>query len=119
MILRGDGGREMLGDTLGARGAKVEYVTCYLRSKPEFDAGALLGAAPDVITVTSSEALGYLWTLLEGQGRADLAAVPILVPHERIAAAARQQGWQQVVVTDTGDDGLLSGLIAWAHTKRK
>jgi uroporphyrinogen-III synthase len=119
MILRGDGGREMLGDTLRARGALVEYVTCYLRSKPDFDAGALLAASPDAITVTSSEALGFLSEMLGDAGRTRLAAVPLFVPHPRIAAAARQQGWQQIVVTESGDDGLLSGLIAWAHTKRK
>lgn len=119
MILRGDGGREMLGDTLRARGANVEYITCYLRSKPDLDTGALIAAAPDAITVTSSEALAYLSEMLGDAGRARLAAVPLLVPHERIAKAARQQGWQQVIVTESGDDGLLSGLIAWADTKRK
>ena len=119
MILRGDGGRELLGDTLKARGATVEYVTCYLRSKPEVDAGALLNAAPHAITVTSSEALSYLWEMLEEAGRTRLAAVPLFVPHERIAQAARQQGWQQVTVTESGDDGMLSGLIAWANTKRE
>ena len=119
MILRGDGGRELLGDTLKARGATVEYVTCYLRSKPDVDAGALLNASPHAITVTSSEALNYLWEMLEEAGRTRLAAVPLFVPHARIAEAARQQGWQQVVVTESGDDGMLSGLIAWANTKRK
>jgi uroporphyrinogen-III synthase len=119
MILRGDGGRETLGDTLRARGADVEYVTCYLRSKPDFDAGALQAAAPNALTVTSSEALGHLSEMLGDAGRTRLAAVPLFVQHERIASAARQQGWQQVVVTGSGDDGLLSGLIAWADTKRK
>jgi uroporphyrinogen-III synthase len=118
MILRGDGGRELLGDTLKARGATVEYVTCYLRSKPDVDAGALLTSSPHAITVTSSEALSYLWEMLEEAGRIRLAAVPLFVPHERIAIAARQQGWQQVTVTESGDDGMLSGLIAWANTKR-
>ena len=118
MILRGDGGRELLGDTLRARGANVEYVTCYLRSKPDVEAGELLAAAPNAITVTSSEALNYLWEMLEEAGRTRLAAVPLFVPHNRIADAARQQGWQQVTVTESGDDGLMSGLIAWAQTKR-
>ena len=117
MILRGDGGREMLGDTLKARGALVEYVTCYLRSKPDLDAGKLLAAVPDAITVTSSEALRFLWEMLTEPDRTTLAAVPLFVPHARIAEAAQQQGWQHVNVTGSGDDGLLSGLIAWAHKR--
>ncbi len=118
-ILRGDGGRELLGDTLKARGAAVEYITCYRRSKPPFDAESLLAAAPDAITVTSSEALGHLWTLLEGPARTRLAATPLFVPHERIASLARQQGWQHVVVTASGDDGMMAALVAWANSQRK
>jgi uroporphyrinogen-III synthase len=119
MILRGDGGRELLGDTLRARGAQVEYVTCYIRSKPEMNAGEMLAAAPSAISVTSSEALSHFWEMLGESDRTRLADLPLFVPHERIATAARQQGWQHVTITASGDDGLLSGLIAWANTERK
>ncbi len=119
MIFRGDGGRELLGDTLKARGAAVEYVTCYLRSKPDLDIGALVAAAPEALTVTSSEALRHLWEMLDDSQRRVLCAIPLFLPHERIAEAARRLGWRQVLVTESGDDGLLSGLIAWAHTRTK
>jgi uroporphyrinogen-III synthase len=119
MIFRGDGGRELLGDTLKARGATVEYATCYQRSKPQQDAGALLSAVPDAITVTSSEALGYLWQMLNSNARAALCDTPLFVPHERIADLAREQGWLQVQLTESGDDGLLSALITWAGQRTK
>jgi len=114
MIFRGDGGRELLGDTLRARGAIVEYASCYVRSKPNQDAGTLLAAKPDAITVTSSEALGYLWQMLDENARKILRNTPLFVPHARIAGLAREQGWLQVQVTATGDDGMLTALITWA-----
>jgi uroporphyrinogen-III synthase len=125
MIFRGDGGRELLGDTLKARGATVEYATCYQRSKPQQDAGVLLAAKPDAITVTSSEALGFLWELLNAgpepsrrdSVRSVLRDTVLFVPHARIAGLAREQGWQQVHVTASGDDGMLSALITWAHQR--
>jgi len=117
MIFRGNGGRELLGDTLKARGAVVEYATCYQRSKTQQNPAELLNANADALTVTSSEALAYLWEMLEAGGRARLAALPLFVPHERIAAAAHKQGWQNVIVTASGDEGLLAGLIVWARSR--
>ena len=117
LILRGDGGRELLGDTLRARGATVEYAACYRRSKPQQDITALLDAVPDALTVTSSEALGYLWQMLDDAQRDQLCGIPLFVPHQRIADLAQRQGWRQVRLADAGDDGLLSALIAWAQRR--
>lgn len=118
-ILRGDGGRELLGDTLKARGAQIEYVTCYQRSKPALDTDGLLKARPDILTVTSSEALAHLWEMLDESSKTRLVAIPLFVPHIRIAEAARLQGWQHVIVSESGDDGLIASLVAWAHAKGK
>lgn len=118
-ILRGDGGRELLGNTLAARGAQVEYVTCYQRRKPELDAPAWLAARPDAILVTSSEALLHL---LQGAGeiaKTLMRTATLFVAHPRIAEIAHAQGWQQVVITDAGDDGMCAGLVAWAAQHRK
>lgn len=117
-ILRGDAGREVLGETLKLRGAQVEYVTCYQRSKPETDATELLAGKADALTVTSSEALGHLWQMLGELDRARFAVIPLFVPHARIVDLARQQGWREVIQTASGDDGMLDALVAWAHTKR-
>jgi uroporphyrinogen-III synthase len=115
MIFRGDGGRELLGETLKMRGAEVEYATCYQRSKPSADISKLLVARPDAITVTSSEALNYFYELLDVQSKEIMFPTPLFVPHERIANAARKLGWQTVTLTQGGDEGLLSGLLAWAN----
>jgi uroporphyrinogen-III synthase len=118
-ILRGDGGRELLGETLASRGAQVEYVTCYQRRKPELDADAWLAARPDVITVTSSEALAHLWQGLGETASALARTATLFVAHPRIAEIAQSQGWRQVVTAAAGDDGMCTGLVAWAAQHRK
>ena len=118
VIFRGDGGRKLLDDTLKARGAIVEYAACYQRAKPQQDVSTLFAAVPHAITVTSSEALRHLWDMLDEPNRVRLSSVPLFVPHTRIAGAAHELGWRDVVTTAGGDDGLLAGLIAWAQNRK-
>jgi len=116
VIFRGDGGRELLGDTLTARGATVEYVECYRRGKPALDAAPLLKLLArgelDAITATSSEGLRNLFEMVGSLGQTWLRTTPLLVPHPRIAEEAARLGLISVVTTGAGDDGLLAGLIA-------
>jgi uroporphyrinogen-III synthase len=114
-IFRGEDGRALLGDTLKARGADVEYIACYRRSKPQLDIGRLLGTNPDALTVTSSEALNNLWEAANDHDRRMLCTFPLFIPHQRIAEAARALGWRAVIQTSGSDEGLLNGLITWAH----
>ena len=115
LILRGDGGRELLGDTLAARGAQVDYVACYRRARPQADPAPLLQAwAQDgvhAVIVTSSEGLRNLFVMLGKPGESLLQHTPLLVPHPRIAAVARELGCREVIGTAPGDDGLLAGLL--------
>lgn len=117
MVFRGNGGRELLGDTLRQRGAEVEYAECYVRSKPKLDVEELLDAGPDALTLTSSEALEYLWEMADDASRVKLAALPLFAPHQRIAEAARSLGWRKAIATAGGDDGLMAGLQAWAAAR--
>lgn len=127
VVFRGQGGRELLGDTLAARGASIEYIGCYRRGKPVADAAPLLQLwtrhALDAITVTSSEGLRNLCDMLGSQGQSLLEDTPLFVPHARIAEEARMLGLQRVVPTAPGDAGLLAGLIEYfstaAHDQRK
>ncbi|MFA6014599.1 MAG: uroporphyrinogen-III synthase [Gallionellaceae bacterium] len=116
-IFRGDGGRELLGDTLKARGARVEYVSCYQRSKARQDLTVLLAQPVDAITVSSSEALQHLWEMLGKQNTMQLADTAIFVPHARIAENARNMGWKQVFLTPEGDAGVVAGLVSWTKPK--
>src|SRR5450755_2059224 len=89
VIFRGGGGRELLGETLVARGAIVVSVDCYRRARPGANAAgleeALRAGRVDAVSLTSSEGLDNLWALLGPDARARLAATPTFVPHPRIA----------------------------------
>lgn len=115
VIFRGDGGRELLGDTLTARGAHVEYVTCYRRGKPALDPAPLhklwTDGQLDAVTATSSEGLRNLYEMVGKLGQAWLRKTPTFVPHARIAEQARALGLHEVILTGPGDDGLVKGLI--------
>jgi uroporphyrinogen-III synthase len=117
VIFRGVGGRELLGETLTARGAVVEYVECYRRVLPHADPAPLLKAwernEVHAVVVTSSEGLRNLYALVGAQGRPWLQKTPLFVPHPRIAAAAHELQFAAVVQTTQGDDGLMQGLQQW------
>jgi uroporphyrinogen-III synthase len=119
-IFRGEGGRPLLGDTLRARGAQVDYVECYRRQCPKADAAPLRLRWPEIsaVTIASAETLANLASLLGPGGSELLRTTPLFVPHEKIAAAARAAGMAQVVVTAGGDAGLLQGLINWFREQR-
>ncbi len=117
VIFRGDGGRELLGDTLTARGAAVEYAECYRRGPPPLDAAPLLRAWTrnelHAITATSSEGLHNLFDLVGTPGQSWLRKTPLFVPHPRIGQTARALGVATVVLTAQGDEGLVQGLAHW------
>jgi len=117
LIVRGVGGRELLGQTLAARGAQVEYAECYERARPATTGEPLIDAwarhALHAVTMTSSEGLRNLWTMLGDVGRRHLRATPLFVTHERIAGAAHALGLDDVIVAPAGDEGLVAALARY------
>lgn len=118
VIFRGVGGRELLAETLRARGAAVEFAECYRRVNPNPDAGELLrlwqNGRLQAIVVTSSEALRNLLALA-GADADWLRATPIFVNHARIADSARSRGLQAIVAQTPGDAGMLAALAQWRN----
>jgi uroporphyrinogen-III synthase len=114
VIFRGDSGRDLFGDTLKERGATVDYVTCYRRTRPALDPAPLLKlwseGRLDAMTVTSSEGLRNLFEMVGKLGQGWLKRTPTFVPHARIAEQAKALGLHNVVHTGPADAGLLAGL---------
>lgn len=116
VVFRGDGGRELLGDTLRARGATVDYVACYRRVPPRDAAplcAALRAGRLQALTITSSESLRNLGALPGLDCLEALRALPLFAPHARIAEQARASGFRTVVETAPADAGLMAGLIRY------
>jgi uroporphyrinogen-III synthase len=117
VILRGEGGRSLLGDTLAARGAHVEYAECYRRVRPQTDSGPLLTAfakgAVHAVTVSSAEGLENLVEMLGAAGREHLKKTPLFVPHPRIAAEAKRLGLGEASVGGASDEEMLERLVAY------
>ncbi len=116
-IFRGDGGRELLAETLRERGAEVDCIACYRRSGPSVSPAPLLSAwragRLDALTVSSSEGLRYLVDCLDAEGRGFLQITPLFVPHARIAENARALGLNKIILTEAADSGIMAGLGAY------
>ena len=121
IVFRGQGGRELLADTLRERGATVETVSCYRRAAPSGDARGLLDALRKhrarALTLTSSEAVDNLMRAAGEAGRAELREIPAFAPHERIADHARALGLD-ARLTSGGDAGLIAALLEWASSRK-
>ncbi len=121
VIFRGEGGRELLADTLRQRGADIEYAEVYRRSKPadtlggsgaslrsphvdilpdggtarnlavNFE-GLLVTGKINIIVVTSNEGLRNLWEMAGSAGQEVLMHMPLAVISPRIAIAAQELG---------------------------
>ena len=112
LIVRGKGGRELLADSLMARGAKVDYLEVYQRKLPSLPEQSIMVALEaDCMVVTSIAGLDNLCKLLAPNGDR-LIAKPLLVISERIRQHAIVLGFKQVmVVAGASDDMVMQQLL--------
>jgi uroporphyrinogen-III synthase len=114
MIVRGDGGRELLKESLEERGARVEYIEVYRRRCPQRRPDNLIRGwhkMVDAVTVTSGDILDNLFRMLGEEGGALLRTTPLVVVSERLAAYAAHAGCQRIHVARSAlDEDLLATL---------
>jgi len=98
-IVRGQGGRELLADTLRERGAIVDYLEAYSRTPVAYTSAEfcnrLFEACVNVLTVSSGESLDRLTHLLVDNSEMK-QQLHLLVPSERVGLQAEQSGYQHV-----------------------
>lgn len=118
LILRGDGGRDQLRDTLRARGAQVDYLEVYRRGLPEVEPAPLLdrwrAGEIDAVMITSNESLRNLVTIVGTLGMPLLRATPLIVANARTAALARELGisGRLRIAADATDAAMTAALCA-------
>ena len=112
-IFRGEGGRELLANTLRERGAQVDYLEVYRRTPAQQDpqefTRLLQAGGVDLITITSGESLRLL-EQLAGDNTTRLSLIPLLVPSARIAKQASAAGFKTVL--DAGGANQASMIAA-------
>ncbi|MCX2782746.1 uroporphyrinogen-III synthase [Microbulbifer thermotolerans] len=115
LIFRGSGGRTLMGDTLRARGARVDYCELYRRVLPA-DALPQLqqyNVQPDAISVHSGETLTNLAHCIQQATRPALFGVPVVCPSVRVAGLAGELGFQRATAArNAGDAAMLAALQA-------
>jgi len=118
VIVKGEGGRELLASELTGRGARVTEWACYRRCWPDVDVSGLTDISAGLIFQASSgEMVSRLAELLAGGGQADLFQSSIIVPSDRVARLATEIGWGQVIrAEDASDDAFIRALKQ--HTAR-
>ncbi|MGD8957651.1 MAG: uroporphyrinogen-III synthase, partial [Chromatiaceae bacterium] len=121
LILRGNGGREHLADTLRQRGAEVVQVEVYRRQTPQRNAAAASlvqnwEQLVDVVLASSNAILDNLFTMLGETGAPKLCKTPLVVVSQRMAAHAVERGCEMVDVANSARDEDV--LVALCETSQ-
>lgn len=123
IIFRGQQGRNLLGDELAARGARVSYCEVYRRQPPRLAADdftvLLDGAIPTLILFTSNEGMRYLLDMLDPRSRNLLLAIPWLLISERMRESALKLGHNAsiIIAISASDEGIRQTICAWAGSQ--
>ena len=125
MIFRGEGGRELLAQTLRDRGASVEYVECYRRVIPASDPAMLYQCWDEsrdekrklLIVVTSNESLKNLVEMVNSEHLESLLASRLLTVSERAVSKASDLGFKQtpVIATAASNEMILEAIQQFSN----
>ena len=100
LILRGEGGRELLAERLREQGASVDYLELYRRFLPAYDSGVLTQRIQlerlNGLVVSSGQGFLHLHALA-GPDWPEVAQLPLFVPSPRVYEMARAAGAEKVV----------------------
>ncbi|MFK5915267.1 MAG: uroporphyrinogen-III synthase [Woeseiaceae bacterium] len=116
IIVRGNGGREVLKEELERRGAEVCYIEAYQRAKaqpdiPQFE-HYLQNNSIEAIVITSAESLRNLVELTPQASVQNVLKIPLIIMNQRLVAIAKELGFtqEQVIAKSASDQGIVETL---------
>lgn len=116
LILRGNGGRDMLAHTLRQRGVQTAYCECY-RRRPIYYDGEKQGRwmrtlGINTLVITSGEMLQQFYTSMpEYYRHSYLMQCRLIVVSERLAMLARLLGWSDIIVANAANNDALMRVL--------
>lgn len=123
LVVRGQGGRDLIAGVLRERGAQVEFLEVYKREIPKVDSPDIIArlncGQVDVVTVTSGEALHNLMTLLGETAQEQLVGIPLVVGSIRIANIASELGFKRIYTADSPTDASILETVLQCTTGEK
>lgn len=100
LLVKGEGGRHLIANTLRERGAKVLPLNVYRRTLPEKNQNLMDSLwredAVDVIVITSAQALKQLFQLFGDEAKEWLQHKPFWVISDRLVKIGQQLGIKQI-----------------------
>ena len=123
LILRGQQGRNLLGDELRRRGATVDYAEVYRRALPQSiaaDFNRLVAAdSPTLVILTSAEGMHNLVELVDEAATRSLCRIPWLLISERMRESALKLGHNAAVLIaqSASDSGIRQTICEWADQR--
>lgn len=117
LIIRGEGGREWLQETLAARGAEVDHLPVYRRRMPVYaDIDPLLTLLQtkriNIIVCTSGESLHNLMNILGADNHMLLVNIAIIVVSERLAELAKEYHFQSIFLANNASHEAIMDTLS-------
>ncbi len=115
LIVRGEGGRTLLADTLSVRGAQLSHAEVYRRERPLRDINTLLAswahAKINAVVVTSTDSFLNLFDMLSGAGQDYLRDTPLIVLSDRIRQIAADYGCRRLLLAKEASDAAIAAVL--------
>ena len=113
IIVRGEGGKEQLAETLSKRGAHVSYLECYRRALPKNDISGALSPTPDLIIATSHDVLQNLYDMTPEPLREVLLECQLLVTSPNMVELCETLGFSHpaIVAPNASDEAIIHALL--------